>query len=222
MRPPARLVLLAAVAALPACIAVPVPAPTPASAVQPAAVATPAPTPTPGMHFLVDTLEVLAGEKLFVSEFVRDEKDQKPVVTILRSSDDSVAAVSPAGQLVAYRPGETTVTSEDMYRAGTTKGSLRVHVGTSLERLARRVVVTPAAVTIPKLGRETLKAVVTLQDGTTNDALLWSSSDDTVATINATNGVVTGLKPGEVTIVARYAFEPSFIGLARVTVEEAR
>jgi hypothetical protein len=64
----------------------------------------------------------------------------------------------------------------------------------------------------------TLRAQVFLPDGQINGNVLWASSDTTIATINSSNGTVTALKPGRVTLVAAYAAVPSFKGLSDIVI----
>jgi hypothetical protein len=68
----------------------------------------------------------------------------------------------------------------------------------------------------------TLQADVRLVDGQLNANVLWSSSDDTLAVINRTNGRATALKPGKVTIIAAYAPDASSKGLAELIIYGSR
>jgi hypothetical protein len=63
-----------------------------------------------------------------------------------------------------------------------------------------------------------LVAEVKLPDGTYNGNVTWSSADDTIATINPTNGTVVALQEGRVSIVAAYAPDPTARGLATLTI----
>lgn len=48
-----------------------------------------------------------------------------------------------------------------------------------------------------------VSANVIYEDNTRDSALIWTSSDSTVATINATTGAISGVKPGIATILAK-------------------
>jgi hypothetical protein len=63
-----------------------------------------------------------------------------------------------------------------------------------------------------------LIAEVQLADGQINGNVQWSSSDDTIATVNPTTGKVTALREGRVTVVAAYALDPKVKGLAVLTI----
>jgi sugar lactone lactonase YvrE len=68
----------------------------------------------------------------------------------------------------------------------------------------------------------TLRAQVFMPDGQINGNVAWSSSDDTIATVNRTNGEVSALRPGRVTIIAAYAPYPEFKGIADIQVWATR
>jgi sugar lactone lactonase YvrE len=68
----------------------------------------------------------------------------------------------------------------------------------------------------------TLRAEVQMPDGQVNGNVIWASSDDTIATVNRTNGAVTALKPGRVTVLAAYAPSPEFKGIADVFIYSTR
>jgi sugar lactone lactonase YvrE len=67
-----------------------------------------------------------------------------------------------------------------------------------------------------------LQAQVRMPDGQINANVVWSSSDDAIAKVNQTTGVVSVLKPGRVTIVAAYLVDPQFKGLADLVVYATR
>jgi hypothetical protein len=63
-----------------------------------------------------------------------------------------------------------------------------------------------------------LKARVTMADGQINGNVTWGSSDSTIAAVNPTTGEVTALREGRVTIVASYAADPRYKGLAEIEI----
>jgi hypothetical protein len=63
-----------------------------------------------------------------------------------------------------------------------------------------------------------LVAEVQMADGQIHGNVQWSSSDDTIATVNPTTGAVKALREGRVTVVAAYALDPKVKGLAVLTI----
>ena len=87
------------------------------------------------------------------------------------------------------------------------------------EKVVHSVTVTPN--TVPNLAvgaKIILTASVDADQGVTDRTVAWSSSDATVASVNATTGEVTGVKAGTVTITAKATANPSVAGSALVTV----
>jgi uncharacterized protein YjdB len=110
------------------------------------------------------------------------------------SSDESVATVDANGMVTAHKVGTATIT------VATTDGS-------NLTATCA-LTVTPQVVTALTISNETASIVVdkTLQltatiapENATTKAVTWSSSDDSVATVDA-NGLVTAHKVGTATI----------------------
>jgi uncharacterized protein YjdB len=112
------------------------------------------------------------------------------------SSNESVATVDAAGYVITHQVGSATIT------VATTDGS---NLSASCD-----LTVTPQAVTglTLSLSATTMLVDKTLQlsatitpDNATTKAVLWISSDETVATVDGT-GLVTAYKVGLVTITA--------------------
>ena len=90
---------------------------------------------------------------------------------------------------------------------------------TSGAGVVRRVTVTPDNVPSLAVGATvTLAASVEADAGVTDRTVTWSSSDATVATVDAATGVVKGVKAGTVTITAAAKADPNVKGAALVTV----
>ena len=86
-------------------------------------------------------------------------------------------------------------------------------------KVVHGVTVTPG--TVPNLAvgaKITLTAAVDADQGVSDRTVAWSSSDATVASVNATTGEVTGVKIGTVTIIAKSNANPAIQGSALVTV----
>jgi hypothetical protein len=83
---------------------------------------------------------------------------------------------------------------------------------------ALKVLVSPGKPVMEPEESLRLIAEVQLADGQINGNVQWSSSDDTIATVNPTTGKVTALREGRVTVVAAYALDPKVKGLAVLTI----
>ncbi len=112
---------------------------------------------------------------------------------IWKSSDDTIATVED-GVVTGVKAGKATITAE----AGSKKATCMVTVteeppvevtGITLDR-------TTGSISVG----ETLTLTATIEPANATDAVLWESSDDTIATVE--DGVVTGVKAGKATITA--------------------
>ena len=111
------------------------------------------------------------------------------------SSNTKAAAVSPDGLVTPIAPGMSTITAEAGGR----------HVSATVSVLAERVRVSGVSFgetkhEIPLGGTAALTATITPADATVK-TLIWTSSDEGVATVSRT-GIVTALSVGETTIRA--------------------
>lgn len=89
---------------------------------------------------------------------------------------------------------------------------------------AEAITILPSSVTLSKSsytikveGSYTLSATIK-PDDTTTKTVTWSSSDETIATVN-TSGKVTGVKVGEATITATCTADSSVKATCAITVE---
>lgn len=128
-------------------------------------------------------------------------KDQNGTVVTDRivnwsSSATSIATVSQAGVVTAVALGTATITATSEGKSGTS-------AVTVVPVPVASVVVSPS--TNPLQVGQTVQLTTTIKDqnGTTvtNRAVTWASSDNTIATVNAT-GKVTAVAPGTATITA--------------------
>ncbi|MBL8959780.1 MAG: Ig-like domain-containing protein [Gemmatimonadetes bacterium] len=120
----------------------------------------------------------------------------------------NIAAVGPTGQVTGLAPGSATITAAAGGRSGDA-------VVTVVAGPPFTVVVTPAATTLEALSSVQMAAVV--RDSLGNAVAgtpTWTSSETTVATVNA-SGLVTGVRAGTATITASAGGR---VGTAVVTV----
>jgi trimeric autotransporter adhesin len=112
------------------------------------------------------------------------------------SNNTAVATVSAAGVVTAVAPGTATITATSETKSGTST------VTVSLVPVST-VAVTPASGGVRITGTTQLTAVTKDSAGgvLTGRAVTWGSSDQTIATVNA-SGLVTGVALGSATITA--------------------
>lgn len=130
------------------------------------------------------------------------------------SSDETVATVSPDGEVKAISAGEATITAT-ANDGSETQASCTV-------RVVRRII-PPTGVTLDatelKLTEgdtRTLTATVGPEDAT-DKSVTWSSSDNAIAAVSA-DGVLTALAPGEATVSATANGADGIIATCRVKV----
>ncbi len=112
-------------------------------------------------------------------------------------ADTSIATVSNKGIVTGKKPGTTTVTV--MTEEGSFSASCTVVVYTP----ANGIKINSDKITLGKGAKTVLTATVTPAD-VSNKGVEWSSSDASVASVNAT-GQVSGLKVGSAVITAKTA-----------------
>jgi len=114
-----------------------------------------------------------------------------------KSSNTSVATVNSRGLASALGAGTSTITAT----SGSTAGSTTLTVTSAT---LSSISVSPTNPAVPKGFTEQLTATGIFSDGTNfniTTQVTWSSSNDSVATVNNT-GVVIGIGPGTATITA--------------------
>ena len=145
---------------------------------------------------LSQTTAVLhVGEVLTLTTIVNpaEAKDKSLVWT---SSDPSVATVSQTGQILALKPGTTTVTATSVNGISC---SCKLIVA-SLPVEVTSVTVDPHALTLVE-GETGALSVYVKPDNADDKNVAWSSSNPNVATVDA-NGVVTAVAAGQASITA--------------------
>jgi len=125
------------------------------------------------------------------------------------SSNNAIATVDAYGVVTAIGAGKTIITATTVNGLSATST-----ITVTLYIPVEEVIVDPASCTIPLKGAKVLKATVSPTNAT-NRTVTWSSSDITIATVNAT-GIVTAKNiNGTVTI---YATADGITGTCIVTV----
>ena len=149
--------------------------------------------PVQELRITADTYAVVLDHTLQLSASVEPENATLSDVTYT-SSDPSVLTVSPDGLVTGVGHGRATVTAE----SGDGRASAQRTI--TVKQPPESVTVSPTSVTVAEGKTEQLKATV-LPDYTDDKTVLWTSADESVATVS-TRGVVTGVELGETMITA--------------------
>lgn len=129
-----------------------------------------------------------------------------------KSDKPEIATVDANGKVTGVAAGEATitVTTEDGGKTATCKVSVLPSV--------KKVTVEPATLTLGKKKSYTLKATVEVSGSGTDTGVTWTSSDETIATVDATGTVTATDKVGTVTITATSVVDPTKKGTCTVAV----
>ena len=136
------------------------------------------------------TLEKGKSETLVATVKPDDATDKTVIWT---SSDDGIVSVDQTGKVTAIKGGEATITAG----AGDKTATCEVTVTVPVESVSLNV----TNITLEEEQSTTLVATVKPDDAT-NKTVTWSSSDETIASVDQ-NGVVTAKKIGNAIITAK-------------------
>ncbi len=131
------------------------------------------------------------------------------------SSNTGVATVSSTGLVTGVADGTATITVKS--NADSSKKATCTVQVTSSGIAVTSVSLSESAITLDIGGSETLSATV-LPDNATNKNLIWSSSNNGVATVN--NGVIKAIAGGSAVITARSESDSSKKATCNITVNE--
>lgn len=128
------------------------------------------------------------------------------------SSDEAVATVDVNGVVTAIAVGDATITI-------TSLGDATLVVSTTITVvLSPTITILPATATV--VAGQTVSITATVHNSSNAD-VVYSSSNELVATVNASTGVVTGVAAGSVTITATADVDAELKATATVTVTPA-
>lgn len=156
-------------------------------------------------------LAIYVGESKAITATVKPDDATNKALT-WKSSDESIATVDNTGKVTGKKIGTTTITATARDGSGVS-GSCTVTVLSHV----KKVTVTPANLTLGKNKSYTLTATVDAQPGT-DTGVTWTSSDTTIATVDATGKVTATDKVGTVTITATSKADPAKKGTCTVKV----
>ena len=156
-------------------------------------------------------LAIYVGESKAITATVKPDDATNKALT-WTSSDETVATVDNTGKVTGKKIGTATITATARDGSGVS-GSCTVTVLSTV----KKVTVTPANLTLGKNKSYTLTATVDAQPGT-DTGVTWTSSDTTIATVDATGKVTATDKVGTVTITATSKADPAKKGTCTVKV----
>ena len=156
-------------------------------------------------------LAIYVGESKAVTATVKPDDATNKALT-WTSSDETVATVDATGKVTGKKIGTATIIATARDGSGVS-GSCTVTVLSAV----KTVTVTPANLTLGQNKSYTLTATVDAQPGT-DTGVTWTSSDTTIATVDATGKVTATDKVGTVTITATSKADPAKKGTCTVKV----
>lgn len=165
-------------------------------------------------------VQLAVGQERGLMDLLRDGNGIAPTSGVLWvSTNPNALTVNPlTGQVKALTTGTTVVTAT-LQANPTVRTQIEVEVART--GTITNIVVEPSTPTLAVGERKPFTATVYNADGTITGNVVWSSSDDTIASVN-TAGQVKAHKPGKVTIEATAASDNAYKGVAIVTVIDAR
>lgn len=152
-------------------------------------------TPVSGVSLDASSLQLYAGadaSKLTATVSPATASNQ---AIAWSSSDDKVATVDQDGNVAPVAPGTATIT------ATTADGGFAASCTVTVDQHATGIKLDKHVAAIVGAGTVELKATVE-PDNATNRGVVWSSSDEGVATVDA-NGIVASAGKGEAVITAK-------------------
>ncbi|MBQ5905178.1 MAG: Ig-like domain-containing protein, partial [Clostridia bacterium] len=150
--------------------------------------------PVLGVQFSADDLKIAKGTTgLLTASVIPVNATNKELIWF--SSDSKVATVDQNGLVKALESGtaEITATSVD----GGYSATCRVNVYVAVSGVS----ISSASITVPKGEKRTVTAVIKPANAANTD-LIWSSSNESVATVNG-SGVISGKAKGTATITVQ-------------------
>ncbi|MBR3441775.1 MAG: Ig-like domain-containing protein [Bacteroidales bacterium] len=157
---------------------------------------TPKVVPVEGIAFTKEQVSVVEGEKvlLYVSFTPKNASDKRVTWS---SSDTGIATIDSKGNVTGVKPGTATITVKTTDGGKTATCEVAV---TKKPTPVSGVTINRTSLTLTIGGSAILVATVSPEDAT-NQKVVWSSSDESIATVDQ-NGEVTAVKKGTAKVTA--------------------
>jgi uncharacterized protein YjdB len=136
---------------------------------------------------------------------------------VVWKSDDTAVATVVNGVITAVAAGNTTITA-----TSATNSSINATCSVSVTAASISLVgisLTPDSLAITGIGNTDSFTVTYNPADTTETGVTWTSSDNLVATVDSTTGVVIAVVVGEATITATSKANPSISASCTITVQ---
>lgn len=151
--------------------------------------------PVSGIKIDQDKAVILPGSKIslvaYVEPFNAENKDIK-----WSSSNKAVATVDEHGKVSAIKEGKTIITAKSV--DGGYKATCEITVSNSIVKV-ENISFNKSSITLSNDATYQLEPII-IPSNSTNQGIIWSSSDENVATV--LNGLITAHNDGEATITA--------------------
>ncbi len=138
------------------------------------------------------------GQKKTLTVTVLPETASNKDVTWSSEDTDIATVDAETGEVTAVAPGNTTITATAT-DGSNVSGDLDISVS-SVKVVG--VTVTPSTYILDAVGDTTTLRVTITPTGASNKRITWSSNATSIATVDATTGLVTGVSAGSATITA--------------------
>ena len=148
------------------------------------------------LSFTSENISVKKGDKQKLIVLVKPSSLASSKFT-WKSSDPSIASVDEFGNITGLKEGTVTIIITSSNGVST---KCKVHV-TLDTVLVDKIILTPEKMTVKVGESEQISAKIEPENATERN-LVWSSSDESIATVDST-GKVTGITSGVVTITAK-------------------
>lgn len=154
------------------------------------------------------SVNLVSGQERIISSFVYMDDGSVDISNTKiswQSEDRSILEIDQTGKLRAIREGEAAIVAKHIDNGITA----RLIVQVLKKKLVEKIEILPGSLQI-KLGAiSSLIAIVSMTDNTKNANVFWSSSDNTIASVDQ-SGKVTAVKRGTASITATFNLDNSY------------
>lgn len=149
----------------------------------------------------------VAGTPVEITYTINNPKSEVKALTVEKGKEDYLTVEKLSEEVDEKNKTITGTLRITGVKAGNVKFTLTSKYGGSVSRtvtvirLPESLTMDTAEITVSRDNSKTVHATI-LPEDTTNKNLIWSSEDETIATINPSSGRITGVKVGTVKITA--------------------